>query len=273
MGISMGGVRRFMNPASRSLMYQLVITNFKLRYQGSALGYVWSVLKPIMLFSVLYFVFTVFIPVGREIEYFPSYLMLGLVLWTFFVEATVSGLNSISGRGDLIRKVNVPKSAIVVSAVLSAAINFAINMMVVLIVFLLNGVPLRFSMLVGILPIVELFVFAIAISFILASLYIRFRDFGHIWDVVLQVLFYATPIIYLLDRIPIKYAQVTSLNPLAQIIQDARYFIVTKNTATPSSVYGSIIAGRVAHIIFVIAVCFIAVWYFRKSSKYLAEEL
>src|ERR1700733_10185817 len=102
------------------LLKQLVKTDFKLRYQGSVLGYLWTLLRPLLLFGVLYLVFTHVIRAGDKVPHYPSYLLLGLVLWTFFVEATVAGLNAITGRSDLVRKVSIPKYTLVISATASA---------------------------------------------------------------------------------------------------------------------------------------------------------
>jgi len=121
-------INEIIKPSDRSLVRELVISDFKLRYQNSVLGYVWSLLRPLMLFGVLYVVFTVIIKIGKGVPYYPSYLLLGLVTWTFFIEATMSGLNAITGRGDLVRKVSIPKYLIVVSTTLSAFVNFTLNM-------------------------------------------------------------------------------------------------------------------------------------------------
>src|SRR5581483_3057731 len=102
-------IRNVFKPSNRSLIRELVRSDFKLRYQNSVLGYLWSLLRPLLMFGVLYVVFTKVIKVGGSIPYYPSYLLLGLVLWTFFVEATVAGMNAIVGRGDMIRKVSIPK--------------------------------------------------------------------------------------------------------------------------------------------------------------------
>ena len=125
---------------NRILLRELVVTDFKLRYQGSALGYVWSILKPLFLFSILYVVFDKFLGVGRNIQHFPVYLLLGIILWNFFVEATNQGLNSIVGRGDLLRKINFPKYIVVISGTVSSLINLLFNMAVVLLFIIVNGV-------------------------------------------------------------------------------------------------------------------------------------
>lgn len=265
-------LKRFWKPSNRSLIRELVSSDFKLRYQGSVLGYVWSLLRPMMLFGVLYIVFTKVVKVGNNIPHYPTYLLLGLVLWTFFVEATMSGMNSITGRGDMIRKVSVPKYTIVISTTLSAFVNFCLNMVVVLVFMVLGHVPFRITILLAPFFIGELFVFSLALSFLLGALFVKYRDFSHIWEVVLQILFYATPIIYSLNLPPLKYAKLMSLSPLTQIFQDMRLLMITPETRTTKQVFQSN-WGRIVPMLVVIAVCVLAAWYFRRSSRNFAEEL
>ena len=166
------------NRKNRILLRELVITDFKLRYQGSALGYVWSVLKPLFLFSILYVVFDKFLGVGRNIEHFPVYLLLGIILWNFFVEATNQGLNSIVGRGDLLRKINFPKYIVVISGTVSSLINLLFNMIVVLLFVLVNGAQLSWMSLLIIPLIIELYIFALGVAFFLSALNVKSRDNG-----------------------------------------------------------------------------------------------
>lgn len=251
---------------------ELVRSDFKLRYQGSVLGYLWSLLRPLVMFGVLYIVFTKVIKIGNDIPYYPAYLLLGLVMWTFFVEATTSGMNAIVSRGDMIRKVNVPKYIIVVSTTASAFVNFSINMLVVLIFMFLSDVPLRWTLIVVPVFIVELVIFALAVSFLLSALFVKFRDFSHIWEVVLQVLFYATPIIYALSIVPPRLIKWMSINPITQIFQDVRSFMITPETLTTKEVFNSQL-GRIIPGLIVIFVSIVAVRYFKRTSQKFAEEL
>lgn len=267
-------IKELLKPSNRSLIRELVASDFKLRYQNSVLGYMWSLLRPLFLFGVLYVVFTRVIPVGRDVPYFPVYLLLGLVLWTFFIEATLSGMNSITGRGDMIRKVSVPKYIIVLSTNISAFVNFLLNMLVVFGFMILSGVPFRWTILLTPIFILELVVLALALSYLLSALFVKFRDFSHIWDVILQVLFYAVPIIYPLSypAISQKLRELISINPLAQIIQDTRSVVVTSDTLTTKEVFNSQL-GRVIPMLIIAVIAVVAVWYFKKNSKNFAEEL
>lgn len=259
---------------NRILLRELVVTDFKLRYQGSVLGYAWSVLKPLFLFVILYIVFEKFLRLGRDIEHFPVYLLLGVVLWQFFTEATVQGLQSIINRGDLIRKINFPKYIIVISGTISALINMLINMVVVFIFCLVNGVELRPEALLVLPLVLELYVFALAVAFFLAAVNVKFRDIGYLWEIFLQAAFYATPILYPLQMVLKEEpaaAKILMLNPVAQIVQDIRYVLVTQQTITLQALLG----GWKAYIpfIIIIATILVATLYFKRSQKYFAEQI
>lgn len=257
---------------NRVLLRELVVTDFKLRYQGSVLGYAWSVLKPLFLFAILYIVFDKFLKLGRDIEHFPVYLLTGVVLWSFFTEATNNGLQSIVSRGALIRKINFPKYIIVISGTISSLINLAINLVVILIFILINGVDLTWMSLFVLPLILELYIFALAIAFFLAALNVKFRDIGYLWEVFLQAAFYATPILYPLQMVIDQSelaAKIIMLNPVAQVIQDIRYVLVTADTIRLYDiVHGWKVLIPFAIIVFI---SILAVVYFRRSSKYFAE--
>jgi ABC-2 type transport system permease protein len=265
-------LKRAFKPSNRSLIRELVASDFKLRYQGSVLGYVWSLLRPLFMFGVLYVVFTHIIRIGNDIPHYPAYLLLGLVLWQFFVESTVAGMNAITGRGDLVRKVSIPKYTIVISTTVSAFVTFALNMVVVLVFMVLGSVDIRPTILFAVPLIFELIIFSLGISFLLSTLYVKFRDFGHIWDVILQITFYATPIIYVFNIVPHQLAKWLSLNPLVQIFQDLRSVIITPQTLTTKQVFDSQF-GRILPAIAVVLLLVLSGLYFRSRSKNFAEEL
>jgi ABC-2 type transport system permease protein len=199
--------------------------------------------------------------------------LLGLIIWTFFVESTMSGLNAITGRGDLVKKVSVPKYVFVISTTTSSMVNLLLNF-IVLAVFMFLGqvVPNAYTLLFGPILLLELVIFCTSVSFLLAALYVKFRDLGHIWEVALQVLFYATPIIYPLSIAPVKVAKIISLNPLTQIIQDIRTLLITPETLTTKEVFGSQV-GRIIPMLIVLVLAVLSTWYFKRSSGMFAEEL
>ncbi len=260
---------------NRILLRELVITDFKLRYQGSVLGYLWSLLKPLMLFAILYVVFVQFLRFGADVEHFPVYLLLGIVLWSFFGEATAQGMSAIVGRGDMIRKINFPKYIIVISGTLSALINLILNLLVVMIFVVVNGVDLKTSILWLPFNIIELYIFALAVAFLLSALYVKYRDIGHIWEVFLQGAFYATPILYPMSMVIEQSetaAKILLLNPVAQIIQDTRYNLITHQTITTESLINNPFVVAIPFLIVAVSIVY-ATWYFRRHQKYFAENV
>lgn len=267
-------ISNIIRPSNRSLIRELVASDFKLRYQNSVLGYVWSLLRPLLLFTTLYVVFIYIFKINKDqtIPHVPSYLMLGVIVWTFFTEATMSGLNAITGRGDLIKKVSIPKYTVVISTTTSALVNFTLNLVVLAVFMIFDKVELRATALLFPVLIVELVLFATGLSFLLSALYVKFRDMGYIWEVTLQMLFYATPILYFMQMVPHDLAKIMSLNPLAQIIQDMRAFLITPETLTTKEVFASQL-GRIIPALIVVLVLAVSVWYFKRAASSFAEDL
>lgn len=268
-------ITNIMSRRNRVLLSELIRTDFKLRYQGSALGYLWSILNPLLLFSILYIVFELFLGIGRNIEHFPVYLLLGIVLWRFFTDATVNGLRAIVQRGGLIRKINFPRYIIVISGTISSLINLGINFLVVFLFVLINGVSLSWEALLIIPLIFELYIFALALAFFLAAVNVKFRDVGYLWDVFLQAAFYATPIIYPISLVLEKStlaAQLILLNPVAQVIQDARYTLVTHDATRLYDVFDNKLF-ILAPIAIVVITGIGAGIYFKQRSKHFAEHV
>lgn len=260
---------------SITLLRQLVISDFKLRYKNSVLGYAWTLLRPLALFLTLYVIFVRFLKVGEGVEYFSVYLLLGIVFWNYFVEVTVGGVQAIVGKGDILRKLSFPRYVIVVSGSVSALINFALNMVVIGFFMLINDVPFRINGILVIFPIVEMFIFSLSISFLLSAMYVRFRDIGYIWEVIIQGAFYATPILYPLSKVlefSDKAGKILMLNPMAQIIQDARSLLITPQTQTISTLYGTGYA-RLMPLTLAGIVAIYSWLYFKKRAPYFAEEL
>ena len=257
------------------LLKELVITDFKLRYQASALGYLWSILKPLLLFVILYVVFGVLIGATGKIPHYPVYLLLGVLMWNYFSEVTNIGATSIVAKGDLLRKLNFPKYVIVVAGSISAFINLVINFCVLAGFMIVNGVELHVDSIMLIPLLLELFVLSIGMAFLLSALYVKLRDVNYIWEVIMQAAFYATPIIYPLQLVVAKShlaAQLLLLNPMAQIMQDARSVLITDQTLSFEALYGN---GwlRLIPIGITVVIGLGAAVYFRKRSPFFAEEI
>lgn len=260
---------------NRALLAELVRTDFKLRYQGSMLGYAWSLLRPLLMFAILYVVFVRFLKIGTDIPHFPIYLLLGIVMWNFFGEMTSQGLGSIVGRGDLIRKIKIPRWIIVFSTSISALINLGLNLLVVGIFLVLNQVDITWNIVWLPLVMLEVYLFALGAALFLSAAYVKYRDIGYIWEVIMQAGFYLTPILYPLSMITnTTFQKLLLLNPMAQAIQDARFLAVSQDPRV-------ITASRIfdggwfmfVPLIIVIVVLLVGIAYFRKESKYFAENI
>lgn len=255
------------------LLREIVISDFKLRYQNSILGYLWSLLRPLATFAVLYFVFVRFLKVGEGVPHFAIYLLVGIVLWNFFVEITVGNVSSISAKSDLIRKINFPKYVIVLATSFSALINLALNFIVIFIFMIIFGAsPSLYAIIFLPLLIIELYLLGLGFALMLAAANVRYKDIGYIWEVGIQAGFYATPILYPITMIPLVAQKISILNPMAQIIQDSRYFLVTQQTATGATILTNSIA-RVIPFLLVGLVLVTGIVYFRNNSKKFAEEV
>ena len=198
----------------------LAIAEFKLRYHGSFLGYLWTLIKPLMLFAVLYMVFSILM--RFPIENYQIYLLLGIILWNFFAEGTSMGLAALLNKSSLISKVHFPRILVVVASTFSALITFLLNFLVFIAFLIVSDIPFAPSMLFfPVYVIVEYFIilgFALALS----VLFVRFRDISHIWEIFLQLGFWLTPIFYTLEIVPIEYHSIFYLNPMARIIWYSR---------------------------------------------------
>lgn len=258
---------------NKALLVELVRTDFKLRYQGSALGYAWSLLRPLFMFAILYVVFVKFLRIGDAIPNYPIYLLLGIVLWNFFSEMTSQGLGVIVGRGDLIRKIRIPRWMIIASTSVSALINLGLNLVVFMLFVYFSDIAITASSFLIILFLIEIYIFALGLSLLLSALFVKYRDVSYIWEVFLQAGFYITPILYPLSIITnINIQKILLLNPMAQAIQDARSVFVTDSSITLSGVSGSSSAYLIP-IGIVLFITVLGVLYFRSQANSFAENI
>ncbi|MBQ6130460.1 ABC transporter permease [Candidatus Saccharibacteria bacterium] len=271
----MSGIPNFFYRNNRILLKELTRTDFRLRYQGSVLGYLWALLRPLMLFAILYIVFAKLLKMGGDIPHYPVYLLTGTTLWSFFTECTSQGIQAMVQRGELIRKISFPKYIVVVSTTFTALINLAINLVVIVIFALLNGVMPSLSWLLVPLSIFELYCLSLGIAFLLGAINVKYRDIASIWEVVIQALFYAVPIIYPVSMVASASqlaAKVILLNPIAQVIQDVRHNLVTVETMTSWNYLGHP-ALAIIPILLVGVVLVVGARYFHRQSRFFAEEV
>jgi ABC-2 type transport system permease protein len=264
-----GDVRRLVH-----LTVTLAVMEFKLRFFGSALGYLWQLMRPLMLFGVLYAVFTQFVRLGGDVDYYPAILLLGIVVFTFFADSTSGAVTSVADRENLVRKIEFPRLVVPLSVLLTAAFNLALNLVAVLVFVLASGVEPRFEWLE--LPLFLLVIggFACGLAMLLSALYVRFRDVQPIWEVFLQVTFYGSPILYVLEKIPNATLQhlIVMCNPLATILVQMRHSLIDSSAPNAWDAAGGPIRLLVPVFIFC-GVIALGAWVFNREAPRIAEEL
>nr|WP_188355145.1 ABC transporter permease [Galliscardovia ingluviei] len=257
---------------------ELVKTDFQLRYQGSFLGMLWSVVKPLMLFAVMYVVFVRFLKFTDGTPTFPISLLCGTCLWNFFSESTSMGMRAIVDRGDLLRKIHFPNYIIVASTTMGSMISLSINLLVVIAFGFFAHAHYTWRILLVPFNILQLYIIALGFALLLGTLYVYFRDVAHIWEVVLQALFYATPIIYPISMITKNpefawAAKIIMLNPSTQVIMDVRHNLLSPEYVPTvwTMIHNPLI--NVLPYLASIILLWIGVAVFRKNSAKFAEVL
>lgn len=261
-----GGRRRFFD-----LLWLMAVTQFKRAYFGTVLGYLWSLMRPLMQFGVLLFVFTRI--VRFDVENYAVVLLLNLVLFGFFQDATLGSVTSVAAQEGVVRKTQFPRLVIPLAVVLYNSFNLCINLVIVFIFILAWGIEPTWTWLLFPLPLLLIVIFTTAVSTMLSVLYVRFRDVLMVWTVLLQVLLYATPIIYPFSQIPEGIAQkVILLNPLTPILQQIQVWMINPGAEGAATIAGGV-AGLIPAAIVFVAVCALGAWVFNREAPRIAEDL
>jgi ABC-2 type transport system permease protein len=268
-----GGTRRFFD-----LLWLMAMTEFKRVYFGTILGYLWSLMRPLMLFGVLLFVFTQVFKLGHELHNYPVILLLGIVQYTFFQEATSNAVTSVVSQEGIVRKTQFPRLVIPLSTVLTAFLNFCLNLVVVFIFILAWGVDPTWTWLLFPVALAALFVLTTALSMAFSVLYVRFRDVAIIWVVGAQMLFYATPILYPLGPKGLNQPTIEKflmINPLGVIFEQVRVWVLGEPAELAPT--ASMAAGGWTHLLpavaIYLAVCAFGVSIFNREAPKIAEDL
>lgn len=266
-----GGRQRFFD-----LLWLMAVTEFKRVYFGTVLGYLWSLVRPLLLFGVLYFVFTEGLKIGKttEVEHYAVLLLMGIVLFTFFSESTTESVSSVVNQEGVVRKTQFPRLVIPLATVLTCSFNFALNFLVVLGFVLAFGVAPTWTWLLLPIALFFLVTFTVAVSTALSVLFVRFRDVAIIWAVAAQVLFYATPIIYPITTFHDQTTErLLMINPLAVIVEQVRVWVLAEPQApTATEAVGGWPYLLPAVAIFV-GICIFAAWIFNREAPRIAEDL
>jgi ABC-2 type transport system permease protein len=265
-----GGRRRFFD-----LLWLTSVTEFRRVYFGTVLGYLWSLIRPLMLFGVLLFVFTqVFRATSKGVEHYPVLLLLGIVIFTFFQESTTNSVTSVVAQEGVVRKTQFPRLVIPLSTVLTGLFNFGLNLIIVLVFLFAFGVDPVWTWLLFPFVAVFLFVLTAAVGMALSVLYVRFRDIAIIWTVVAQVLFYATPILYTIDfKESATFHHLMLINPLAVVMTQVRVWILHEPGAPSAVAAAGGWVGLLPALVVSVVVCVFGAWLFNREAPRIAEDL
>lgn len=249
----------------RELVLRLAKTDFKLRYHSSVLGYAWAILKPLLMFAVLNFVFSTLFHLGGAADpYYPLELLTGLLLFNFFAEGTMMGMTSLVSKAQLVTKIYVPRWTIVLGSTINAFFVFCMNLIVlVFFFFIYHKVPTLSGILMFLIYAILLYIIIVAFSFLTAPLYVRFRDLSMIWEVLTTVLMYSAPIVYTMTMVPVRLQTIFLLNPLAFIINFSKQALIFNQYASVRHFLGFFLS--------VVIVAIISFLIFKKYERKVAE--
>jgi ABC-2 type transport system permease protein len=260
-------LRRFWN-----LTWTLATTDFKLRFYGSVLGYVWTLARPFMFFAVVYFVFTEIVELDRNVKNYGVYILFGLVLFQFFAEATGNCVSSLVVRENLLRKMRFPRLVIPLAVVLTALFNLGMTLLAAFVFALATGVGPSWGWLE--LPVIVAFLafFATGVGLLLSALFVRYRDVQPIWEVTTQMLFYASPVLYVSTMVPEDFQRPYHANPIASAMAEMRHAVVDSGAPHAWEAIGG--AGRLLiPAAIVLGVFALGLWVFNREAPRIAENL
>jgi len=265
-----GGSRRFFD-----LLWLISATEFKRVYFGTVLGYLWSLIRPLMLFGVLLLVFTQVFRVGNElVEHYPVMLLMGIVLFTFFSEATSNAVTSVVSQEGVVRKTQFPRLVIPLATVVTSAFNLLLNLVIVIVFLLAFGVDPAWSWLLFPFVLIALFVGSAGMAMALSALYVRFRDTAIIWVVASQALLYLTPILYPVDAFGDETKEhLLMVNPLSVIFEQARVWVLHEPGAPTAVEAAGGWLGLLPATVIYVGVCVFGLWYFSREAPRIAEAL
>lgn len=263
-----GGWRRF-----ASLTWMVALTEFRLTYFGSVFGYLWTLMRPLMMFGVYYVVFTQIVDLGKDIEHYPALLLMNIMLFQFFTEATSNAVLSVVARENLVRKMQFPRLVIPVSVVVTSLLNLAVNMLAVLVFVLANGVEVRWTWLLLPVALIPLILLTTGVSMILSAAFVKYRDVLPIWGVVSQAMFYASPVLYTVSTVEKDVIrEILHFNPLTGILEGMRYLIIDADAPGPISSWGGFPQALIPMAAIIVLFVF-GLWYYNRQAQTAAELL
>ena len=256
-----------------ALVWTIAVSQFKLKFYGSALGYVWQLMRPLLLFGVLYLFFTQILRF-QEVEFYPVVLLQGIIIFTFLAEATAGSVTGLVDQEILVRKIQFPRLAVPFSIVLAALFNLLINYIVVFVFLMIQGGSPHWTWLYEFpILIVLLVVIVTAMSTLLSALYVRYRDIRPIWEVLLQTLYFISLVLIPIEAVSdATLRKLLLFSPFAGIVQQLRHAVISPSAPSVLDVFGNA-ALLAVPIAIAIALCLISFIVFDRMAPKVAEEL
>jgi ABC-2 type transport system permease protein len=255
-----------------ALTWTLAVTDFKLRFYGSVLGYAWTLVRPFAFFGVIYVVFGLILDTGQGVLHYPAYILLALVIFQYFLGIVTGSLTSLVDRQSLLRKIRFPRLVVPLAVALGSLFEMSVTFVAVLVFLLISDVYPTWSwlQLIPLLAIVT--VFALGLGLLFSVLFVRFRDMKPIWDVGGQLLFYASPVLYVATMVPSDYQELYLINPLASVLTQMRHTVIDAGAPTAAT-----LIGGPSHLLIplgiVVVVFVLGAWMFAREAPNVAENL
>jgi ABC-2 type transport system permease protein len=262
-----GGWRRFLH-----LTWIIGLTEYRLTYFGSVLGYLWALMRPLLLFGVLYTVFSQIVKFGDQIPNYPVLLLFNIVLFSFFQDSSQRAVTAVVDSEAIVRKMHFPRLVIPLSTVMTGALNLLLSLVAVFVFILAYGVDPTWTWLLLPAILVPLIMLTSAIAMLVSSLYVRFRDVQPIWFVLSTILFYGSPVLYAIDTVPANAQRYMLFNPIAMLLEQARKWIVDPSARGCVEAIGGWKWAMVPLAIFIV-VCVLGLWVFNREAPVIAERL
>lgn len=262
-----GGWRRFVD-----LLWLMSANEFRTQYARTALGFLWSIVRPLVYFGVIFLILREVLRFGPGVKDYGIILVLNLILFTYFQEATTRAVRSVSQREPMVRKMQFPRIIIPLSVSLTAALSMIVNLLVLLPILLLFGLEVHETWLWFPLLLLGLITLTTGVSMLLSVLYVRYRDTAQVWSLISRLLFYASPVLFPIELVPDSFQEYIAASPLAPILELTRLWVVDPTAPGPTAEVGTLV-GLVIPVALSVAICVGGLWLFERDAPRFAEEL
>lgn len=262
-----GSARRFVD-----LLWLTASIEFRARYATTFLGYVWTIVRPLIFFGVVFLVLRGILDFGEGIENYGPMLILNLVLFQYFQEGTTRALRSVTSKEGLVRKMQFPRIVIPLSVSLTAGFTLILNLLAVFPLILISGVEPHWSWLGLIVIMLGLALLTTGLSLILSVTFVRSEDIGEGWLLISRMLFYCSPILYPIEVVPESVRSLVAANPLSPLLEQARVWVIDPSAPGPVEAAG-VLLGLVVPLLLIFFICVFGLWLFEREAPRVAEAL